>query len=114
MSFDPKMAKTEHVKHTKDGLDVWQDIFEYARLGFGMIPEEQFAAHALVRNLSAEAERRALHVADQTARRTRHAAPAAVIGELTNRRARGFSDITTRQDIQLHWLSIEDFPEGAR
>jgi sulfite reductase beta subunit-like hemoprotein len=33
------------------------------------------------------------------------------IGLLTNQYARGFCDITTRQDIQLHWLTIENFPD---
>ena len=33
------------------------------------------------------------------------------IGLITNQHARGFCDITTRQDIQLHWLTIESFPD---
>ena len=32
------MAKIEHVKQAKDGLDVWDDILEYARTGFASIP----------------------------------------------------------------------------
>jgi sulfite reductase (ferredoxin) len=34
-----------------------------------------------------------------------------VIGELTQKYARNLSDITTRQNIQLHWLTIESLPE---
>jgi sulfite reductase (ferredoxin) len=34
-----------------------------------------------------------------------------VIGELTKKHARNLSDITTRQNIQLHWLTIEALPE---
>jgi sulfite reductase (ferredoxin) len=34
-----------------------------------------------------------------------------VIGELTKKYARNLSDITTRQNIQLHWLTIEALPE---
>ncbi len=33
------------------------------------------------------------------------------IGELTAKYARGVADITTRQNIQLHWLTIESLPE---
>ncbi len=112
MKFDPGMSKTEHVKHTKDGLDVWQDIFEYARIGFGMIPEEQFARmrwygiYQQKPNVGHFMWRIKLPGGRVTPHQLR------IIGELTNRRARGFSDITTRQDIQLHWLSIEDFPEA--
>jgi sulfite reductase (ferredoxin) len=34
-----------------------------------------------------------------------------VIGELTKKYARNLADITTRQNIQLHWLTIEELPE---
>jgi sulfite reductase beta subunit-like hemoprotein len=112
MKFDPAMAKNEHVKQIKDGLDVWNDIFEYARIGFGMIPEDQFARmrwygiYQQKPNVGHFMWRIKLPGGRVTPHQLR------VIGELTNRRARGFSDITTRQDIQLHWLSIEDFPEA--
>jgi sulfite reductase beta subunit-like hemoprotein len=112
MKFDPAMSKTEHVKQAKDGLDVWQDIFEYAKLGFAMIPEEQFARmrwygiYQQKPNVGHFMWRIKLPGGRVTPHQLR------IIGELTNRRARGFSDITTRQDIQLHWLSIEDFPEA--
>ena len=33
------------------------------------------------------------------------------IADLTERHARGVADITTRQNIQLHWLTIESLPE---
>jgi sulfite reductase (ferredoxin) len=34
-----------------------------------------------------------------------------VIGALTKKYARNLADITTRQNIQLHWLTIESLPE---
>jgi len=34
-----------------------------------------------------------------------------VIGQLTQKHARNLADITTRQNIQLHWLTIESLPE---
>jgi sulfite reductase (ferredoxin) len=34
-----------------------------------------------------------------------------VIGQLTRQHARNLADITVRQNIQLHWLSIESLPE---
>ncbi len=33
------------------------------------------------------------------------------VAELTKRYARGTADITVRQNIQLHWVTIEDLPE---
>jgi sulfite reductase (ferredoxin) len=34
-----------------------------------------------------------------------------VIGGLTRKYARNLADITVRQNIQLHWLTIESLPE---
>ena len=34
-----------------------------------------------------------------------------LIGDLTRKHARNLADITVRQNIQLHWLSIESLPE---
>jgi len=34
-----------------------------------------------------------------------------VIGEITKKHARDLADITVRQNIQLHWLTIESLPE---
>lgn len=34
-----------------------------------------------------------------------------VIAEITKKHARNLADITTRQNIQLHWLTIESLPE---
>jgi sulfite reductase (ferredoxin) len=33
------------------------------------------------------------------------------IADLTAKHARGLADVTTRQNIQLHWLTIQSFPE---
>lgn len=37
-----------------------------------------------------------------------------VVAELTDKYARGFADLTVRQNIQLHWLTIESLPEILR
>jgi len=34
-----------------------------------------------------------------------------IIGQITQKYARNLADITTRQNIQLHWLTIESLPE---
>ena len=45
MNFDEKMTKNEHAKRAKDGLDVWNDIFRYAKEGFASIAEDDFARY---------------------------------------------------------------------
>jgi len=112
MNFDPKMAPQEHVKQARDGLAVWDDIFRYAQSGFASISKDDFLrmrwfgiyqqrpneGHFMWR-IKIPGGRLRPHQLRE-------------IGRLAERCARGFGDITTRQDIQLHWLRIEDFPDA--
>lgn len=34
-----------------------------------------------------------------------------VIGEIANRYGKGYGEITTRQNIQLHWIKLDDLPD---
>ncbi len=112
MNFDPKMAKNEHVKQAKDGLDVWNDIFRYAEQGFSAIPEDDFARmrwYGIYQQKPNEGHfmwRIKLPGGRVTPGQLRE------IGHLANDFGRGIADITTRQDIQLHWMTIENFPDA--
>jgi sulfite reductase beta subunit-like hemoprotein len=111
MNFDPAMSKTEHVKREKDGLDIWNDIFSFARTGFASIPETDFARmrwYGIYQQKPNEG-----HFMWRIKLPGGRVTPAQLreIGHITNEHARGFADITTRQDIQLHWLTIESFPD---
>ena len=101
----------ERLKLEKDGLDVWADIVRYAQTGFGSIDPDDF-------------DRFKWYGLYQQRPKTGHfmlrvripggqvtAAQLRRIGELTREYARGVADITTRQDIQLHWITIEAVPE---
>ena len=111
MNFDPAMSKNEHVKRAKDGLDVWQDIFNYAKTGYASIPEEDFGRmrwYGIYQQKPNEGHfmwRIKLPGGRVTTPQMRE------IGALANAYGRGIADVTTRQDIQLHWLSIENFPD---
>jgi sulfite reductase beta subunit-like hemoprotein len=112
MAFDPKMSKNEHVKLEKDGLDVWNDVYAYAKTGYASIHEVEFGRmrwYGMYQQKPNEGHfmwRIKLPGGKLTSLQMRE------IGLLTNKSARGFGDITTRQDIQLHWLTIEDFPDA--
>lgn len=106
-----KSEKVEAIKKAKDGLDVWDDIFRYAagadyskidpddfeRLKwYGIYRQRPNDGHFMVRIKIPGGLMSAVQLRE--------------IGKLTNQFARGFGDITTRQDIQLHWLRIENMP----
>src|SRR5580700_2672176 len=111
MKFDPAMSKNEHVKQEKDGLDVWNDIFTYAKTGYSSIPEPDFARmrwYGIYQQKPNEG-----HFMWRIRIPGGKLSPAQFreIGLLTNQYARGFGDVTTRQCIQLHWLGIDVFPD---
>lgn len=105
------MNKVERLKQEKNGLDVWDDILRYAREGYAAITDDDFArmrwygiyqqrpnnGHFMLRVKIPAGQL----TADQVS----------LLAEIAAGPGRGFCDITTRQDIQYHWLTIEDFPQ---
>jgi sulfite reductase beta subunit-like hemoprotein len=105
------MADNERLKEDKDCLDVWPDIAAYAKAGFAAIAPEDFTRmrwFGIYQQKPNEG-----HFMFRIKLPGGRLTPAQLreIGALTRQYARGFSDITTRQDIQLHWLTIADFPD---
>jgi len=100
----------ESIKRTKDGLDVLDDIYNYAALSFAAIPEEDFERmkwYGLFRRRQTPGYfmmrmrmPNGILSADQIGG----------LGDIANRFGRGSVDITTRQNIQLRWIRIEDVP----
>ncbi|MCY2953054.1 MAG: nitrite/sulfite reductase, partial [Planctomycetota bacterium] len=102
------MTRNEHVKREKDGLDVLGDIYRYAKKGFAAIPKDDFArmrwygiyqqkppvdGYFMWRIKLPGGRLKPLQLKE--------------IGGIAKDHAKGFGDITTRQDIQLHWMRIE-------
>jgi sulfite reductase beta subunit-like hemoprotein len=111
MRFDPAMARIEHIKHAKDGLDVLDDLHRYASEGFSRIAADDFARmrwYGLYQQKPNDG-----HFMWRIKVPAGRLVPAqlAMIGSLANRYGRGAADLTTRQDVQLHWLRIEDLPD---
>lgn len=112
MNFDEKMTKNEHIKRAKDGLDVWNDIFRYAKEGYASIQEDDFArmrwfgiyqqkpneGHFMWRIRISGGRLQPWQLRE--------------IAKVANDHGRGFGDVTTRQCIQLHWMTIESFPDA--
>jgi ferredoxin-nitrite reductase len=105
------MNKIEEYKREKDGLDILQDLPRYAVEGWKAITEgdrerlkwagiffrRQTPGHFMMRvripnGISSAAQLRTL-------------------GEISQKYGKGFCDITTRQQLQLRWFTIEQVPE---
>jgi sulfite reductase beta subunit-like hemoprotein len=124
VDVDVKLPEIEHIKARKDGLDVLADIYRYAELGFAAIEPDDLALfrwYGIYTQRSAESAAAGEPGPSEetdglfmlrikfpngivTAEQLR------TIGRLSVRYGRGMGDITTRQNIQLHWLRIEDLP----
>ncbi|MEI8194891.1 MAG: nitrite/sulfite reductase [Phycisphaerae bacterium] len=110
-----KLNKVEALKRKKDGLAVWDDISRYAKEGFASITEEDllrlrwFGLYQQQPNGGGNFMLRVrIPNGFLTAPQLRE------IGLITQEFARGFGDITTRQNIQLHWITIQSAPEVLR
>jgi sulfite reductase beta subunit-like hemoprotein len=121
---DAKLPAIERIKARKDGLDVLADIYRYAELGFDAIEADDLALFRWYGIYTQRGEESAAAGGPGPSEDTdgyfmlRIKFPNGVvtaeqlraIGRLSVRYGRGMGDITTRQNIQLHWLRIEDMP----
>jgi precorrin-3B synthase len=119
-----KLPEIEHIKSRKDGLDVLADIYRYAQLGFDAIEPDDLALFRWYGVYTQRAAENAAAGAPGPSEETdglfmlRIKFPGGgvtsdqlrTIGRLSERYGRGMGDITTRQNIQLHNLTIEDLP----
>jgi ferredoxin-nitrite reductase len=105
------LNKNELAKLEKDGLDIIEDIYEYAKTGFdsitpddmdrfkwaGVYQQRPKDGHFMMRvripsgNLSSEQAR--------------------VLTGIARDYGRDLVDITTRQAVQFHWLRVENLPD---
>jgi ferredoxin-nitrite reductase len=105
------MNKIEEYKREKNGLDVLQDVSRYAAEGWEAITEgdrerlkwtgvffrKQTPGHFMMR----------IRIPNGIS----NAAQIKTIAEISKEFGKGFADITTRQQIQLRWFTIEHVPE---
>jgi sulfite reductase beta subunit-like hemoprotein len=108
--------KVEGIKDEKDGLDVLADILRHAEAGdYDAIPEDDvsqrfkwFGCYRQKPNTGHFMLRIKIPGGQLSPEQLR------AIGQTADARARGFGDVTTRQTIQLHWLTISDLGETFR
>lgn len=115
-SADPeKLSKFEFVKLQKDGLDIIRTIIEkYALEGFDSIPAEELDLFkwAGVYQQKPRNGHFMMRVRINTGIMTSDQARA--IAEIARLYGRGLIDVTTRQAVQFHWLTVENFPDIFR
>ncbi len=108
-----RVNKTEELKKAKDGYDVIKDILRYSEDGdFDAIDKDDLTArfkwygvYQQKPNTGHFMFRIKIPGGQITPKQLR------TVSQIADKYARGFGDITTRQTIQLHWITIADFKD---
>ena len=107
-----KLSKEEKAKLKKDGLDIIGDIEAYAKQGFAAIPKEEWGHFKWV-GMYLQKPREAgyfmMRVNVPSGMLTYEQAIA--LASIGKDYGRDVIDITTRQAIQFHWLTVEQLPD---
>src|SRR5439155_8394088 len=105
-----RLNKIEQIKSEKDGLDVGADIPRFAALGVAAIPEGDLERlkwwGVFVRKHTPGHFMMRIRIPNGLSR----AGQLRTLGALANEYGRGLADITTRQQLQLRWLTIAEVP----
>lgn len=106
------MNDVERLKQEKGGLDVLEDIRRYAKTGFAAITEDDLFRmrwYGLYQQKPKEDGYFMLRVKIPGGELA--SAQAREVALVANEFGKGITDITTRQNFQFHWLTIENVPE---
>ncbi len=105
-------ANVEEIKKAKDGLDVWPDLLRYAETGFSSIAPDDFprmrwyGIYQQLPNVGHFMLRVKIAGGVLTSDQMR------AVAEVARDYGRDIADITTRQNFQFHWLTIENLPKA--
>lgn len=104
--------KVEQIKAERDGLDVGADIERYASAGWEAIPDADRDTRLKWWGIFFRKQTPGFFmIRIRIPNGISNAAQLRAIGEITNELGRGTLDITTRQQVQLRWIRIEDVPQ---
>lgn len=104
------MNKIEAIKAAKDGLDVIDDLARFAAEGFGSISDDDFERLKWYGVFRRKPTPGYFMVRLRIPNGILTSAQMRELGNLTVCFGRGTADITTRQNIQLRWITIEQVP----
>jgi sulfite reductase (ferredoxin) len=112
MAVVKKENKVERAKRERDGLDCLDDLIRYAREGFSSISEDDLNVRLRWYGLYTQRpqEEGYFMLRVKVPNGTLTSLQLETLGQLSVRYAQNTGDVTTRQDIQFHYVRIEDVP----
>jgi ferredoxin-nitrite reductase len=105
------MNKIEALKSERDGLDVTEDLVRFAREGWRTIADDDKERLKWVGVFQRKPTPGHFMMRIRMANGILTAAQARLLGQITKTTGRNIADVTTRQQIQLRWVTIEEVPD---
>jgi sulfite reductase beta subunit-like hemoprotein len=104
----------ERLKHEKAGLDVIRDLPAMIETGYEAVPEEDFVRLQWYGLYHDRPKLGYFMMRVKIPGGVLTPAKLRVIGGISERFGRGHGELTTRQNVQLHWLELARLPEVLR
>src|SRR5712691_3467232 len=105
------MNKIEALKAERDGLDVRDDLVRFAREGWRTIADDDKERLKWVGVFHRKPTPGHFMMRIRMPNGIVTAAQARLLAEITKATGRNIADVTTRQQVQLRWVTIEGVPE---
>jgi ferredoxin-nitrite reductase len=101
----------ERLKHEKGGLAVMRDLPSMIETGYEAVPEEDFVRMQWYGLYHDKPKLGYFMLRVKLPGGVLTPAKLRTIGEVSNRFGRGYGELTTRQNVQLHWIELARLPE---
>lgn len=105
------MNRIEALKAEKDGLEVCEDLVRFAREGWKTIADDDKERLKWVGVFHRKPTPGHFMMRIRMPNGVVTAAQARLLGEITKTTGRNVADVTTRQQVQLRWVTIEGVPD---
>ncbi len=106
-----KRNSVERLKHEKGGLDVIRDLPAMIEAGYEEVPEEDFVRMQWYGLYHDKPKLGHFMMRVKIPGGVLSPGQLRVIGGIAERFGRGHGELTTRQNIQMHWLELRHLPE---
>jgi len=103
--------RVEALKAVRDGLDVQEDLARFAREGWRTIADDDKERLKWVGVFQRKPTPGHFMMRVRMPNGVLSSAQARMLGEITRQTGRNVADLTTRQQVQLRWVTIEGVPE---